>query len=209
MIVLIAVVASVLVVVYWYALVTSRRVLDLNDEILAEMSRSVELLRKSRERASALHRRAQRAESEVARRTRWCWVLFGMWARACAREERWRRDAVNDSYGRTLSERRAEDAENDRDRWRRGYIMVSDAVTRTLAAALHGPTPEGAPGPVWAVETPESLAERAAAEIVRLRDQLRDAAACVDRAEADADYWRHACELEREVSRQTAKAGEP
>lgn len=48
-------------------------------------------------------------------------------------------------------------------------ITTSNEVTRVLGEALYGPTPEGAPGDVWAVHTPESIADEAASEIATLR----------------------------------------
>lgn len=56
-----------------------------------------------------------------------------------------------------------------RDHYKRACIATSNEVTRVLGEALYGPTPEGAPGDVWAVHTPESIADEAASEIATLR----------------------------------------
>jgi hypothetical protein len=45
---------------------------------------------------------------------------------------------------------------------------MSAEVCETLGVALYGPTPDGAPGPVWAMETPETLAVQAAEKLATL-----------------------------------------
>ena len=53
-------------------------------------------------------------------------------------------------------------------RVRRAYALEAADVCEALGTALHGPTPAGAPGPVWGMDTPQTLAAQAAREIARL-----------------------------------------
>lgn len=59
-------------------------------------------------------------------------------------------------------------------RLRRACIMQNHEVCETLGAALFGPTPDDAPGPIWAMHTAETLAVEAAEEIAKLRQEKRE-----------------------------------
>lgn len=70
-----------------------------------------------------------------------------------------------------------ENIKKERDHYKTACMKMVDEVTQILGEALFGPTPPDAPGPVWAMDTPETRAGYAADRIARLQAKLERARA--------------------------------